>query len=183
MSEEKIKENNEEEKTEEPVVEELQEPNAEDLEAQIKEYQNKYLGALAETENAKKRMQKEKLDSMQYAIDNIMGDLLLPLDNFEKALSFKEQMNDEVRNWAMGFEMILSQLQEGLESNGIVPFSSIGERFDPTLHEAVEVEEIEEGKENMIVKEFVRGYKSKERILRPAKVKVTKIKEKGTKDE
>ncbi|GAB5411246.1 MAG: nucleotide exchange factor GrpE [Chlamydiales bacterium] len=180
MSEEEIKE---EEKIEEPVVEELQEPTPEDLEAQIKEYQNKYLGALAETENAKKRMQKEKLDSMQYAIDNIMGDLLLPLDNFEKALSFKEQMSEEVRNWAMGFEMILSQLKESLESNGITPFDSVGKRFDPTLHEAVEVEEIEEGEENMIVKEFVRGYKSKERILRPAKVKVTKIKVEGEENE
>ncbi|MDX8430322.1 MAG: nucleotide exchange factor GrpE [Candidatus Algichlamydia australiensis] len=166
----------EEEKIEEPTVEELKEPTMEDLEAQIKEYQNKYLGALAETENAKKRMQKEKVDSMQYAIDNILGDLLLPLDNFEKALGFKEQMSEEVRNWSMGFEMILSQLQEGLANNGIVPFNSVGERFDPTLHEAVEIEEIEEGEENMIVEEFIRGYKSKERILRPAKVKVTKIK-------
>ncbi len=173
-----------EEEFQEPVLEEeTTEPTSEDMEAQIKEYQNKYLSALAETENAKKRMQKEKMGSMQFAIDNIFGDLLVPLDNFEKALSFKDQMSEEVRNWSMGFEMILGQLQEGLANNGIVPFNSVGERFDPTLHEAVEIEETEEKEEGIIVKEFVRGYKSKERVLRPAKVKVTKKKIEEEKNE
>jgi molecular chaperone GrpE len=90
----------------------------------------------------------------------------------ENALKFVETMSEEVRNWAMGFQMILGQFKEVLHTNGITPFASEGMRFDPSRHHAIETEESEDIPEGTILKEFVKGYTSKERTVRPARVKV-----------
>jgi molecular chaperone GrpE len=119
-------------------------------------------------------MQKEKQESTRYAVDNVMSELLGPLDNLENALGFAEHSSEETRNWAMGFRMILAQFKEIMQNHGIVPFSSEGMRFDPHLHEAVEMEETDKKPEGTVLQEFIRGYKSGERIIRPARVKVAK---------
>jgi molecular chaperone GrpE len=141
---------------------------------ELKECKDKYLRLLAEMENMRKRMQKEKQESVRFAIDNVIADFLGPLDNLENALGFAEKMSEETRNWAMGFQMILNQFKEVLSNNGVVTFKSEGTSFDPHKHEAVETEETTKHKEGTVIKEFVRGYKSGERIVRPARVKVAK---------
>lgn len=138
------------------------------------DYKNKYLQALAENENTRKRMQKEKEEMARFAIQSALEDFLSPIDNFENALSFADKMNDEVKNWAKGFEMILAQLKDSMAHHGVTPFLALGQPFDPELHEAVEVEETEDFEEGIIMAEFVRGYKCGTRVLRPAKVKVAK---------
>ncbi len=155
----------------EPVQEEDQ---VQKLEEEVQEYKDKYLRLLAEIENMRKRLSKEKQEMTRFAIDNAMAELLGPLDNLEKALECADRMSPEVSNWAIGFQMILSQFKEVLQNNGVNSYSSTGTLFDPHLHEAVEVEESTEQPEGTILEEYVRGYKSQDRVIRPARVKVAK---------
>jgi molecular chaperone GrpE len=141
---------------------------------EVVDYKDKYLRLLADMENTRKRMLKEKQDMMRFAIDTVLSDLLNPIDQMENALKFADQMSEEVKNWAIGFQMILSQFKEILNSNGITPFVSEGEFFDPASHEAVETEETDAFPDGIILKEFVKGYRSGNRIIRAARVKVAK---------
>lgn len=144
------------------------------LQEEIELHKEKYLRSLAELENSRKRMQKERQDMTKFAVENVIIDFLEPLDSLEKALSFTDQMSSETRNWAMGFKMILTQLQDVLTQHGVHPFECVGAEFNPHLHEAVAVEETTEFKEGHILEQFAKGYKSSERTLRPARVKVAK---------
>ncbi|HEY2811642.1 MAG TPA: nucleotide exchange factor GrpE [Rhabdochlamydiaceae bacterium] len=141
-------------------------------EEEVKEYKDKYLRLLAEIDNTRKRMQKEKQEMTRFAIENALADLLGPIDNMENALKFTENMSGEVRNWALGFEMILGQFKDVLNNHDIVAFDSKSMPFDPKWHHAIEAEETTSIPEGTIVHEFVKGYKSGERTIRPAQVKV-----------
>lgn len=149
---------------EEPKIEQPQEEN----------WKEKYLLTLAEMENMRKRMQKERYEMSKFGIESTIAEFLPPMDNFENALRFAGSASDEVKNWAIGFEMILSQFKEILSNNGIHPFSSVGTAFDPQQHEAVETVETTEGPDGIILQEFNKGYKSATRTIRPARVKVAK---------
>lgn len=151
---------------EEPKIEQLQEEN----------WKEKYLLTLAEMENMRKRMQKERYEMSKFGIENTIAEFLPVMDNFENALGFAGNASSEVKNWATGFEMILSQFKEILHNNGIQSFSSVGTPFDPVLHEAVEIAETTEGTDGEIIQEFTKGYKSTTRTIRPARVKVAKLK-------
>ncbi|MFJ1509109.1 nucleotide exchange factor GrpE [Chlamydia crocodili] len=144
------------------------------LKAELKEKNDKYLMVLAESENARKRMQKERQEMMQYAVENALIDFLVPIESMEKALGFASQMSDEVKNWALGFNMILQQFKQVFEEKGIVEYSSVGQKFNPFLHEAVETEETTKVPEGTIMEEFSKGYKIGDRPIRVAKVKVAK---------
>lgn len=147
-----------------PPVEEKQEEN----------WKDKYLRALADGENMRKRMQKEKQDMVGFGIENSISEFLPAIDNFENALRFGMNASGEVKNWAIGFEMILSQFKEVLHNHGIVSFHSQGNLFDPQFHEAVEIEETTEHPDGTVMHEFTKGYKSAHRTIRPARVKVAK---------
>lgn len=153
---------------------ELMKQQVEKLTKEAQEYKEKYFLTLAEIENMRKRLQKEKQDMTRFAIENVIAEFLTPLDNLEMALTFTDQMSQETRNWAIGFNMLLSQFKEVLNNHGVTSFHSEGVLFDPNMHEAVEVEESAELPEGMIVKEFLKGYKRGDRVLRPARVKVAK---------
>ena len=137
-------------------------------------WKDKYLRALAEQENMRKRLQKEKQEMVTFGIENAIAEFLPAIDNFENALRFAERAAGEVKNWAIGFEMILSQYKEVLYKHGIVSFHSEGNRFDPQYHEAVEIIETTEQPDGTIIHEFTKGYKSATRTIRPARVKVAK---------
>jgi len=138
------------------------------------DWKDKYLRALAEMENMRKRMQKERQEMARFGIENAIGEFLPAIDNLENALRFAEGAGGEVKVWALGFEMILSQFKEVLHNHGIVSFHSEGNTFDPLLHEAVETEETEDHPNGMILHEFTKGFKSSTRTVRPARVKVAK---------
>lgn len=138
------------------------------------DYQEKYLRCLADLENTRKRMQKEKQQTVHFAIENSIGEFIPLIDNFENALNFAKNASDEVKNWAAGFQMILSQFRDILHNHGIVAYHSEGNLFDPHNHEAVEIVETNEYPEGTIIEEFAKGYKSKSRVIRPAQVKVAK---------
>lgn len=138
------------------------------------DWKDKYLRTLAEMENMRKRMQKERQETTRFGIENAIREFLPAIDNFENALRFSENAGGEVKTWAIGFEMILSQFKEVLYNHGISSFHSEGNLFDPQMHEAVEILETEDHPDGIILQEFTKGYKSAARIVRPARVKVAK---------
>jgi len=150
------------------------------------DYKDKYLRLLADVENTRKRMLKEKQDMVRFGIENILGEILGPIDNLENALKHAENLSGEVKNWAIGFQMILTQFKDVLAQNGVTAFISEGQRFDSSKHEAVEMEETDKAAEGVILKEFVKGYCRGDHIIRPARVRVAKKftpKEEGEKNE
>ena len=162
------------ESTQEVSMEQLLQSQIEKLQKEAQEYKEKYFLMLAEIENMRKRLQKEKQDTTRFAVENVIAEFITPLDNLEKALSFTDQMSEETRNWAIGFNMLLTQFKDVLTTNGVTSFTSVGTAFDPNLHEAVEIEETTAKPDGIILAEFLKGYKRGDRVLRPARVKVAK---------
>jgi len=175
----------EENKTQEQVVQPNSVAKEEDplskLTTELNDWKDKYLRSLAESENMRKRLQKEKIESQSYAIQNVIVDFLQPLDHFEQALKKAEAQTGDVRTWAQGFEMILSQFKQILADHGVSSFDSKGKTFDPHEHEAIETEETLAHPPGTVIEEFVRGYKLSGRVIRPAKVKVATTPSQGEK--
>ncbi len=144
------------------------------LDEELRECKDKYLRLLAEAENTRKRMQKEKQEMMRFSTENVIADFLTPMDNLENALKFTQGLSPETLNWVKGFEMILAQFHDVLSTHGVSAFHTMGSVFDPHMHEAVEVEETDASPEGTVVHEYVKGYKSPVRTIRPARVKVAK---------
>lgn len=139
---------------------------------ELEDYKDKYLRLLAEMDNIRKRMQKEKQEALRLGIEEALRAFLNPIDHLENALNSASHTTEEVRCWAQGFQMIAQQFKEALSQHGITAFSSSGSAFDPNFHEAIETEETEEIPEGTILQEFTKGYKSGNRTIRPARVKV-----------
>jgi molecular chaperone GrpE len=146
----------------------------EELKIQMEDYKNKYFRTLAEIENSRKRLQKEKEETMSFIVDKTISEFLSVIDNMENALNYSKDASEEVKNWIVGFQMILNQFKDILQAHGISPFNSVGCMLDPNYHEAVEVIETQTEPEGKILEEVIRGYKSNFRVLRPAHVKVAK---------
>lgn len=146
----------------------------ESMRRELAEVKDKYLRVLAESENARKRLQKEKQENVQYAIQNIIVDFLNPIDHMENALGYAQQMSDEVKHWAVGFQMILTQFKDVLSNNGVIPFPSEGQPFDPHRHEAIEMVETSAVPPGTVVEESLKGYLMGDKVIRPARVKVSK---------
>jgi molecular chaperone GrpE len=164
----------EEEKKEDMVSDAKEDSSKRDLHHELYEYKDKYMRLLADMENTRKRLQKEKEETLRLAVENTITEFLSPLDNFETALLSAQKSSDEVKQWASGFQMILSQFREILHNYGIISYHSLGKCFDPHLHEAMEIVETTEHPDGMILEEFSKGYKSGHRTLRAARVKVAK---------
>lgn len=164
----------EEKETEEAKTMSIGEMELENLRRECQDYKDKYLRTLAESENLRKRLQKERQELIQYAVQNIVIDVLNPLDHMEKALSYSDNMPEEVKNWAVGFQMILTQFKDALAGHQIRPFDSKGHLFDPHFHEALEMIETDEYPPGTIIEESVKGYKIGDKTIRPARVKVAK---------
>ena len=125
----------------------------------------------AEFENARKRASREQQDFRDYALADTAKSLLPILDSFDRALQVSSADRSELRN---GVELIYKQLQDALAKLGVRPISAKGEVFDPHLHEAVEMVDTTEAKDHQILEELQRGYKLKDRLLRPSMVKVAR---------
>jgi len=158
----------------EPDVVIIEKKELEDLRSTAEEYENKYWRTLADLENTRKRLQREKQEHTKFAIKDVLLEFLPPLDHFEKALQCTGQASDEINNWALGFKMILDQFKEVLGTHNITIFHSHGSSFDPHIHEAVETVETEEHPDGFILDEFAPGYKMGDQIIRAACVKVAK---------
>jgi molecular chaperone GrpE len=124
----------------------------------------------AEFENARRRASREQQEFRDYATVDAIKSLLPVLDSFERALQVKSEAGD-FRN---GVELIYKQLQDALSKLGVRRIPAKGEQFDPHHHEAVELVETADAPDHEVLEELQHGYKLKERLLRPAMVKVAK---------
>ncbi len=163
-----------EEKLSDTIMMSIDKDQLDQLHAEIKDLKDRNLRILAESENTRKRLQKEKSEMQAYAKENLACEFLGPIDHFSNALSFKDEQPDEVKNWMIGFEMILTQFKDVLAQNEIRSIETEGQIFDPHFHEAMEIEETDKYAPHTIICEYVKGYMMGERVLRPAKVKVAK---------
>jgi len=126
--------------------------------------------AQAEFDNARKRAAKEQQDFRDFATVDTIKSLLPVIDSFERALQAKSEPAD----FRAGVELIYKQLQDALAKLGVRPIAAKGEQFDPHVHEAIEMVETPNAADHEILEEWQRGYKLKDRLLRPAMVKVAK---------
>ena len=124
----------------------------------------------ADFENFRKRTDREKREFQQYALSDIMGELIFILDNFERAFSHSGEASSEYKK---GVELIYRQLKDVLEKRGLKAIETEGRKFDPNFHEAVAREERNDLEEGTILEELQRGYFFHNRLLRPAMVKVS----------
>ena len=136
---------------------------------------DRYLRLQAEFENFRKRLQKEKVDFMKYAVEGVFRNLLPVIDNFELALESAEKASD-IRGLSEGVKLIHMQFLDVLQKEGLACFSSLGEPFDPQKHEAVMRIESDDHHENTVMEEIKKGYYLNDRLLRPALVAVSKKK-------
>jgi molecular chaperone GrpE len=143
-------------------------------EEEIKELNDKLLRAHAEFENFKKRVTKEKSDLLKYANEEMAREMLRTIDNLEMALDHAREDNQS-ETITEGIEIILKQLLQSLERFGVKGFNAVGERFDPTKHEAVVQVESAEHEPDTVVAESQKGYFLRDRLLRPALVTVSKV--------
>ena len=125
----------------------------------------------AEFENYKRRVAKEKEELRSWAHEELIRELLPVIDNLERAI---DQARGDESPFMEGVRLTLEQLLKGLKRFGAVPFNSIGEPFDPTRHEALEVVESELFEPNRVIEEHRRGYIFNGRVIRPALVTVSK---------
>ena len=125
----------------------------------------------AEFENARKRAAREQQDFREYAVVDAVKALLPTLDSFDRALLTGAGQKSEFRG---GIELIYKQLQDALQKLGLRAIPAKGEPFDPYLHEAIEMVETSDAPDHQILEELQRGYKLKDRLLRPSMVKVAR---------
>lgn len=146
------------------------------LKESVKEYKDKYLYALADFDNLRKRFKKEKEEISEFTKEYLFLKLLPIVDNFERAIKAMKTSPSDPNEILSGIKMIYNQLVQFLNSEGVEGYESVGKEFDPRLHEAIEVKEDTSIPNNIILEEFVKGYKFKDKIIRPAKVSVNIIK-------
>jgi len=145
----------------------------ESLKKSLSESNDKYVRLYAEFENYKKFAARSKEEQLKYANENLIKDLLTVLDHLELAL--QHSLNNEISNsLAEGVELTLKELKTVLEKYGLAGIEALGTPFDPSVHHAIAQVETEDTENNIVVKEFRKGYMFKERVLRAALVGVSK---------
>ena len=167
-----IPEQVEEEKETEEVVEDLnEESELEQLQKEIEKLKNDYARAYADTENLKKRLMAEAEQTRKYRIQSFAKEIVPVIDNLERALGSEVQEADE--GFKKGIEMIYDQLMSALKNEGVEVIDCLNKPFDPNLAQAIMTEKKEGVEAGLVIEVLQKGYVLKDRILRPAMVKVS----------
>lgn len=161
----------EEEVVEEKTAEELLQEKIEKLEEEVKASEDKYLRLYAEFENFKRRKNQEIETNNIYKSQKVITEILPSLDNLERALQV-ESDNEEIKSLLKGVEMVYEGLLNVLKSEGVELIETENAQFDPNYHHAVMQDEDSEKESGAILDTFQKGYKLKDRVIRPAMVKV-----------
>ncbi|MDT7041095.1 nucleotide exchange factor GrpE [Candidatus Nitronereus thalassa] len=140
---------------------------------EIQELNDKYLRLAAEFENYKRRAQRDQSETVRFANEKLLKDLLPTIDNLERALQCSQEKSD-TEGLREGVELTYKQFLDTLEKVGVKQVTSAGEPFDPAKHQAVGQVESSTVAENFVVDEYQKGYFLQDRILRPAMVTVAK---------
>lgn len=140
------------------------------LKMEIKNLKDSYFRQVAERENQRKRLEREKSEFYHYALADLFKEMLLILDNFERALSSEDECKDKsLRN---GIELIYKQYQDILKKRGVNLIEIKEKKFDPNYHQAFITEESDNVQKPEVKEVFQQGYTLHDRLLRPALVKV-----------
>lgn len=143
--------------------------------AKGKEYLDRLLRTAADFENYKKRATRERQEAVKFANEGIIGTLLPVLDNFEMAMAATAGTEDAaIQSLQSGVSMIYQQLKKALMDAGLEEVDASNQPFDPNLHEAVSQQETKDVPEGHVVQQLRKGYKLRDRLLRPASVVVAK---------
>jgi molecular chaperone GrpE len=138
---------------------------------QVEEYKTMTLYLKADLDNYKKRAAREREDYVKYANEAFILEILDAYENLERALEMAKKTDDAM---AKGLEMIYSDLKSVLEKHGLRPIKAVGEKFDPYMHEAVLQSVDNDNEEDMVLEEIQRGYTLNMKVIRYAKVRVSK---------
>ncbi|MFE1243853.1 nucleotide exchange factor GrpE [Fictibacillus sp. NPDC058756] len=158
-----------EESVEETLTEEKQ--RIQELELKLEEASQKNLRLQADYDNFRRRTREEQAASLKYKSQSLLEQLLPALDNFERALK-TEATNEQAKTLIQGMEMVYRQLADVLKQEGLTEVPTVGEKFDPNMHQAVMQVEDSEYESNTVIEELQKGYMLKDRVIRPAMVKV-----------
>jgi len=141
---------------------------------ELAELKDKYLRALADGENARKRIRQQSEESVRIQKEGVLRDLLPIVDNLERAVGAAREGATDTAVIVDGVQMVLRSLLDFLKAQGVVPIVSAGQPFDPARHEAIDQVASDRHPPNTVVNEFHRGYLIGDRVLRPASVTVAK---------
>lgn len=153
-------------------AEKTEEKSEEKTDEKADDGNEKYVRLMAEFQNYKKRVAKEKNDIREYATEKLVMELLPVLDNFERALAASAE--DDPAGYAKGMELIFTQMVTELQKSGLAEVEAEGQDFDPTKHNAVMTEENEELESGKVSKVLQKGYALNDKVIRPSMVAVTK---------
>jgi molecular chaperone GrpE len=145
----------------------------EDCREKVNEWEDKFLRLAADYDNYKKRSVRDFGELIQNANEELIGQLIPVVDNFERALA-AAQSSDDFSSFHQGVELIYQQLRNLLEKQGVKEIQALNEPFDPNVHEAVMVIESEDAPPETVVELVEKGYMLYDKVLRPSKVAVSK---------
>ncbi|SHD90408.1 Heat shock protein GrpE [Staphylococcus argenteus] len=162
-----------EEMSDENVIEEIdpKDQKIDELQQLADENEEKYLRLYAEFENYKRRIQKENEINKTYQSQRVLTDILPAIDNIERALEIEGE-DETFKSLQKGVQMVHESLINALKDNGLEVIKTEGEAFDPNIHQAVVQDNNPDFKSGEITQELQKGYKLKDRVLRPSMVKV-----------
>ncbi len=146
-----------------------------ELRAAHEALQDQYIRLQADYENHRKRVMKERQDAHNYGHENIVKDLLGTVDNLERAIEHaRSSAGGDFEAMLQGVELVQRELIQALDRHGVTVIEAAGEAFDPAVHEAMAQQEDDSVPQNTVVQVFAKGYQLRDRLLRPAKVIVSK---------
>ncbi len=152
------------------------------LQKENEELKDKLLRLAADFDNYRKRVEKEKEEIFNYGHSELIKDILLVIDNLERAIEAAESKKD-VESLLEGVKLTLNSFWSTIKKYGVEPLDAEGKPFDPNYHEAMTLVETDEVKPGVVIKEFQKGYMIKDRLLRPSRVAVSAATRKEGKDE
>jgi molecular chaperone GrpE len=144
----------------------------EEYQVKLDEAESRYLRLQADFDNYRRRTKLDMEASQKYRAQNIISDILPVLDNFERALQTQVDQ-EQAKSLLQGMEMVYRLLNEAIKKEGVETIDAIGKEFDPHLHQAVMQVEAEDTVSGIVLEEFQKGYKLKDRVIRPSMVKVS----------
>lgn len=153
------------------TAEELKDAEIEELKTKLQEEENRRLRVLADLDNARRRATLDKEALQKYRSQEVLTNLVPVLDNFERGLSVKAESED-AKSLLTGMEMVFRSLEEALKSSGLTEIEAAGIEFDPNYHQAVMTDSDENFPSGSVLEVLQKGYTLKDRVLRPAMVKV-----------
>jgi molecular chaperone GrpE len=145
---------------------------ADDLRRERDDYHDRWLRKTAEFDNYRKRVERERREQSDQAVVNVLQDVLLIVDDFDRALTVES--GGRADTYRKGVELIYQKLTDLLRKRGVKAFESLGADFDPNIHQAVVHESSPDHREGEVIGELQKGYMMGDRLLRPAMVKVAK---------